>query len=98
MRRPIDPATRLARAIALHARAEDGAFRLGEITTRTWTSPTFEGARIAMELHDVDPDAAWLTGLTAAELRVGGHLVADLLAMPLGVSAVRIEALLLRDA
>ena len=97
MRRPTDPAVLLFRAVARRAPGNGHAIRLGDVRARPWASATFEGERVKIELHGVEPGAAWLADLPEAELKVRGHYVADLVVHATGPSTVRIEALLLLD-
>jgi hypothetical protein len=90
-----DPAALLAKAIAQHTQC--CSFQLGQLRTRPWASATFEGERVEIELHGVEPRAAWLAKLPEIELKVRRYYVADLAVHATGPSSVRVEALLLLD-
>ncbi len=78
MRRRIDAATLLERALVAHAAAAGAGIAIdGQASTR-WASATFVGARHRMTVvSEEDACRVWLAGLADADLPLRGHLVAD---------------------
>lgn len=71
---------RLRRALASSAHHADAAIMIVASGATRWSSATFNGARHEVELAAQASDAVehWLADLPDAELRMPGHLVADL--------------------
>ena len=84
MRRVIeDAATALLRALGATFAAFEGAFRVDELSSRSWASVTFSGARhrIAFSLEGVGAGAAadrFLAAMGEAEFDLHGHILADI--------------------
>ena len=75
-----DPTILLARALRLSAQAAGVTMFVVGSAERDWASATFAGVRHRLDLA-VEPGArldAWLKALPNADLRLRGHLVADL--------------------
>ena len=80
MSRGQDAETLLARALDEAAAAAGAELAVTGAERTRWASATFTGARHALTLAGRDGDAAraWLGGLAELELRLRGHLVADI--------------------
>ena len=75
-----DPTILLARALRISARAAGATIFVVATAETSWASATIVGVRHRIDLA-VEPGAAldrWLAGLPDADLRLRGHLVADL--------------------
>ncbi|HEX8191922.1 MAG TPA: hypothetical protein VF552_03400 [Allosphingosinicella sp.] len=77
-----DAATALLRALGLRFVDFPGHFRVDELTSRSWASVTFTGARhrIAFSLEGEGAAAAadaFVAGLPEAEFDLRGHILAD---------------------
>lgn len=109
MRRVIeDAATEFLRALCFHFVHFEGAFRVDELSSRSWASVTFSGARhrVAFSLEGVGAGAAadaFLNGMEEADFDLRGHILADiaLLAEERDASGervqLRVEALTVED-
>jgi len=99
MSRGPDVGTRLARAI--EASRPGGVVLARE--SRPWASVTFSGARHRLTIEaGAEPGLeAWIAGLPEQEMRVPGHLVADLEVVSVerraGGARVAIEVLTVED-
>jgi hypothetical protein len=100
-----DATTALLRAIRVRFVGFAG-FAIEEIRSRAWASLTFRGARHELVFRlegEGAEDAAgqFLTGLAARDLRMPGHLVADLTLVAEerrpGSARIRLEALTVED-
>jgi hypothetical protein len=80
MSRGPDAATLLARALAASSEAAGCPATIEMSDWTRWASATFTGARHTLGLSAQPCPAliAWIAGLPEAELRLRGHLVADL--------------------
>lgn len=80
MSRGPDAETLLRRALEAGADAAGCPVTLAESDWTRWASATFTGARHLLALTAPPSPAldAWIAGLPEAELRLRGHLVADL--------------------
>jgi hypothetical protein len=80
MSRGPDAETLLRRALEAHAEAAGCPVTLASSDWTRWASATFTGARHLLALTAPPSPAldAWIAGLPEAELRLRGHLVADL--------------------
>ena len=80
MSRGPDAETMLRRALEASAEAAGCPVVLVESDWTRWASATFTGARHLLALAAPPSGAldAWIAGLPDAELRLRGHLVADL--------------------
>jgi hypothetical protein len=80
MSRGPDAETLLRRALEASADAAGCPVALAESDWTRWASATFTGARHLLALAAPPSPAldAWVAGLPEAELRLRGHLVADL--------------------
>lgn len=80
MSRGPDAETLLHRAIEAHAEAAGCPVVLVESDWRRWASATFNGARHLLSLTAPPSPAldAWIAALPDADIRLRGHLVADL--------------------
>lgn len=103
MSRGPDAATLLVRAIEASAEAAGCPVTLAESDWSRWASATFSGARHLL-LLTAPPSLAlddWIAGLAEAELRLRGHLLADLVVEHVrrsaDVVAVSLEALTLEE-
>lgn len=98
-----DPGLLLLRALVAGAPRGSGV-ELVEMTSTAWASATFTGARHTMRLTagDDEPLAAWLAGLPEAQVRLAGHLLADLAVAAIdrrgGTAVVDLEALTIEAA
>jgi hypothetical protein len=104
--RVTDSATALLRAIR-DVVGEAAGFILEELSSRSWASVTFSGARheIAFRLEgDGAGEAAarFLCGLGTAELSLRGHILADIAMVAEerrpDCASIRLEALTVEDA
>lgn len=87
----------LARALKASAAAAGFTAEVRDVRVRPWSSATFTGERVRLELHVGCDAASWLTKVREADLPISGWYVADLTAEA-GGGALVVEALLLRDA
>lgn len=80
MSRGPDAATLLVRALEAHAEAAGCPVTLAGSDWTRWASATFAGARHLLTLTAPPSPAldAWIAELADADLRLRGHLVADL--------------------
>jgi hypothetical protein len=84
MRRVIeDAATALLRALSASFAAFEGTFRIEQLTSRSWASVTFSGARhrVVLSLEGAGAGAAadaFLENMEEAEFDLGGHILADI--------------------
>lgn len=84
MRRVIeDAATALLRALGAFFAGFEGSFRIDELTSRSWASVTFSGARhrVAFSLEGDGAAAAadaFLAGMEEADFDLRGHILADI--------------------
>ena len=101
-----DASAELLRAI--RRRAGSAAMVIEEVSSRTWASATFSGARhkLALRLEGLDAEeiaTRFTAGIEAAEFSLRGHIVADIAVLGadnLDGTAVRlrVEALTVEDA
>ncbi|QIG80097.1 hypothetical protein [Stakelama tenebrarum] len=97
----IDADAKLHRALMRSAERAGFGFEVVASGCRAWRSATFEGARHELTVASHSPDAMrqWLHELPEADMRVAGHLIADIGAVFVneraqdGRSVARIEAL-----
>jgi hypothetical protein len=83
-----------------------GRFTLEELVSRAWASVTFSGSRQELAFR-IEGDAAeaaaakFLSGLTAAEFPLSGHILADIALVSEerrpGYARIRLEALTVED-
>jgi hypothetical protein len=78
-----DAATALLRALSVHFAAFGGLFRVEELTSRSWASVTFTGARhkVAFSLEGEGAACAadgFSARLGEAEFDLRGHILADI--------------------
>ena len=84
MRRVIeDAATAFLRGLCAHFVGFGGTFRIDELSSRSWASVTFSGARhqVAFTLSGAGAGAAadaFLEGMAEAEFDLRGHILADI--------------------
>jgi hypothetical protein len=100
-----DATSALLRALRA-ALASAGRFVLEGVTSRSWASVTFTGARheIAFRLEGEQAQASaatFLGRLSAAEFELRGHIVADIAvvshSIEPGCARIRLEALTVED-
>jgi hypothetical protein len=100
-----DAATAFLRAVRVHFVTFAG-FVLEEMSSRRWSSVTFQGARheLAFRLEGEGAEAAagrFLSGLKASDFPLRGHLLADLSLIAEerrpGCARIRLEALTVED-
>lgn len=86
MSRGPDAETLLRRALEASAEAAGCSVTLAESDWTRWASATFTGARHLLSLAAPPSPAldAWIASLPEAELRLRGHLVADLVVEHVG--------------
>ncbi|AJP72938.1 hypothetical protein [Sphingomonas hengshuiensis] len=86
----------LRRALARSAELAGAPIAVGADRVARWSSGTFEGGRHVVELHGAYGPAmdAWLGGLGDTELRIPGHLVADLVVSAVSSAGGRTDATL----
>ncbi|WP_375380889.1 hypothetical protein [uncultured Sphingomonas sp.] len=98
-----DPAVILLRTLLASAPLASAA-ELVEMTSTSWASATFVGARHVIRLIACDDDALaiWLAGLSEAQFRLGRHLLVDLAVASVirsgTIADIAIEALTIEDA
>lgn len=103
MSRGPDAATLLERALLADATAAGLSPVIGDAIATRWASATFSGVRheIALTMRADAAAEGWLAGLPDADLRLRGHLLADLIVVAVervaGVASVRLEALTVED-
>jgi hypothetical protein len=78
-----DAATALLRALSAQFAGFGGAFRVDELSSRSWASVTFSGARHKVAFSLLGPGAgeaadSFLATMEEAEFDVRGHIVADI--------------------
>lgn len=78
-----DAATALLRALSACFAGFEGAFRVEELSSRSWASVTFSGARhrIAFSLEGPGAGAAadaFIDQMAEAEFDLQGHILADI--------------------
>lgn len=83
-----------------------GKFTLEELVSRAWASVTFSGSRqeLAFRVEGDEAEAAaarFVSGLSAAEFPLRGHIVADIALVSEerkpGCARIRLEALTVED-
>ena len=103
MSRGPDAATQLDRALVAAAAAAGCPIAIATSDWTRWASATFTGARHAITLTaGANPMLdGWLAGLSEAEYRLRGYLLADINVMRMtregGVATVAIEALTVEE-
>lgn len=97
VRRPVDVATLLIRAIARHAEDAGCGGTTTALGSQDWASATFTGTRHAIRHAAPDTPArtGWIAALAEAELGLRGHLLADVVVTHADADGVAIAALTL---
>lgn len=93
MRVEPDAITLLSRALRASAHGAGLRIELSDARSRPWSSATFDGERIELNLTADGAAQGWLAGLGEADLPMRGWFVADL-----ELRGVELRALMLRAA
>ena len=90
-----DPQQRLLRALAADADGWGVTIRMTAASERPWSSATFVGCRLTIDLAIAGDARGWLTALPEADLPLPGRIVADLVVTRTTSATATLEALLL---
>lgn len=96
MTRQPDPQRRLFRALVADADGRGVAIRMTAVRERPWSSATFVGCRLTIELAIAGGDVrGWLAALPDADLPLPGRFVADLVVARATDATAMLEVLVL---
>ena len=90
-----DPQRRLLRALAADADRCGVAIRMIAAHERPWSSATFVGCRLTIDLAIAGESCDWLAALPEADLPLPGRIVADLVVVRARGDTATLEVLLL---
>jgi hypothetical protein len=99
MRARADAGSLFARALVAHASSVRLQVTVTELRMRQWSSATFTGARVSVELECADGTllGRWTEALAEADLPMRGQYLADLVVRSAAGTSMSIDALILSE-